>query len=195
MLFVDDHKAKRGELRTFGEERMRPNYERRAAIRGRRTGSPTLSSGSAAQHERHRNTEWGQESVRRYCVLTRQQLSRREQCALMPCGRCRGGGNEGNRRLSGADIPLQQAQHRRTRCKIDKNLVNSPTLICGPGCRALCLGSTNAAQDCRFDGRSLARGRLDVECAVARSPSTAMYERNLHCEKFIEREAAECGVT
>ena len=66
-----------------------------------------ISGGGAAQHECNLNAERGEESLGRCSVLARQQFRWGEEGALVPCSRRRGGGNEGDRRLSRTDIALQ----------------------------------------------------------------------------------------
>ena len=98
----------------------------------------------------------------------------------MPRGSRCGSGNEGDCGLSGTNITLKEAQHRRARCQVGEDLVNRAALVSGPGCCALCLGATDATQDCRFDSGSFARRRLDAEGAVTCAATTAMHQRNLH---------------
>ena len=85
-------------------------------------------------------------------MLTRQQLRWGEEGALMPSGRRSGSGNKGNRGLAGTHIPLKEAQHRRARCQVSKNLINGPPLITRPRCLALCGGAAEPAEDVRFNG-------------------------------------------
>jgi hypothetical protein len=112
----------------------------------------------------------------------------------MSSGRRSGSGNEGNRSLAGAHITLKEAQHRRARCKVGKDFVDRTSLVSGPRCLALCFRATDTAQDCRFDAGLLTSSRLDAEGAVTSAATTAMHERNLHCEQLIKGEAAECRI-
>ena len=91
---------------------MGTDHQRSVPVRGRSARRSPFGDGGSAQHKCHLNAEWGEESLRRCGVLTRQQLRWGEEGALMPSGRRRSGGNKGDRGLAGTDIALEQAQHR-----------------------------------------------------------------------------------
>ena len=116
---------------------MRADDQRCAATSGRCARRSAFGDRRSAQHQRHLNAEWGEESLRRRSVLTGQQFCRCQEGALMPSGRRGGSGNEGDRGLARAHIALQEAQHRRPRRKVGKDLVNCTPLITRPRCLAL----------------------------------------------------------
>jgi hypothetical protein len=107
MLLVDDDEAEGGELRPLGKKGVGTDDERGAPIRSRRARCSPLRDGGSAQHERHLNTEWGEEPFRRRGVLTGQQLCWCEEGALVSSGRRGSSGNEGDRGLPRTNIALE----------------------------------------------------------------------------------------
>ena len=132
MLLVDDDEAEIVKRDLVLEKRVRADddveFAAGHARRGCRLRSLPLSRPVSTAMEMPAAFE---QRLKRRAVLAREQIRRRHERALQAgFGRARHG-ERGDQRLAGADIALQQAQHRRGLGHVGEDLL-PPTARCAP---------------------------------------------------------------
>jgi len=132
MLFVHDHESEGGELRRLREERVGADEQRDVAVGGAAADTPTLCGRHAPHQQIDADAERGEKLRGRRSMLACKELGRREDHRLQSSAGHGGSGNERNGRLPGANISLQQPQHRFPRREVSQDPIDCRCLIHSP---------------------------------------------------------------
>ena len=178
VLLVDDGDGQVGELDLALDQRVRADRDAHVAGRDELVGGAALACGEARGEERDTDAELRAQPLDREEMLLGERLRRRHQGALAPCLDRAQQRVEGDGGLAGADVPLEQALHRRRPGEIGVDL----------GDRAVLRRREREREHVAVRGDELRRGwqRLGDEHLPLRGTSS---EGELEREQLVEREA------
>ncbi len=126
VLLVDDDDIEGAELGV--EQRVGPDRDQRIAVRHTCTARVGCSRRHLAGQEGEVDADPVEQALGRREVLEREHLRRCEECGLSSRLQCTKAGGQGDGRLAGADIALQQPLHRHVAPEIRVDLGDRPTL-------------------------------------------------------------------
>ena len=179
MLLVDDRDGEVGELHFSLDERVRPHGDADVARGDELMGGPPLARREARGEQGDADAELSAERLDRQEVLLRERLRRRHQRSLAPSLDRPQQRVERDRRLPGADVPLEQPLHRRREGEVGVDLHD----------RRVLRSRERERQRAAVPGDELRRRRerlCDEHLALGRAPP----QRELQREELVEREAA-----
>ncbi len=138
MLFIDDDQAKLVKLNAFLHQRMGAHNQAVPGGNARQRGLALVAGDPTAEPD-HIDPQRHKPLAERAQMLFCQQFGRRHQCHLLATGQRHRSGSGGHHGLAGADIALQQAQHRRCLRQVSADFRAHPLLRCGRCKRQLLL--------------------------------------------------------
>jgi hypothetical protein len=190
MLLVDHRDRERAELDALLDQRVRPDGNRGLARCDRGPRRRVLPRGQRARDEHDRDAERGAEPLDRQGVLLGEDLGRRHQRPLMALLDRAQERVEGDGRLSGAHVALQQTLHRRRGREVAVDLGDRALLLGGQRerqCRPV-PGDELAARRARAPGQTggVPAAREPAEREQPRRPAASAPPGLLECRRTVD---------